>query len=137
MFPARFKARLSFPKRTLSVAVPSTTLAAIGTPDSVSDMHTPQRILTVLALAAFVAGCATQRTAYVPTPSPSHGNGTYKVGKAYQIGDTWYYPKEQPDYDETGIASWYGPSFYGHATANGEIYNAGDITAAHRTLPMP
>ncbi|MEI9930469.1 MAG: septal ring lytic transglycosylase RlpA family protein [Rhizomicrobium sp.] len=35
------------------------------------------------------------------------------------------------------IASWYGPSFYGRATANGEVYNAGDITAAHRTLPMP
>ncbi|HTT99830.1 MAG TPA: septal ring lytic transglycosylase RlpA family protein, partial [Rhizomicrobium sp.] len=33
--------------------------------------------------------------------------------------------------------SWYGPSFYGRPTANGEIYNAGDITAAHRTLPMP
>jgi rare lipoprotein A len=100
-------------------------------------MHTPQRILTVLALAAFVAGCATQKTAYIPTPSPSHSNGIYKVGKPYQIGDTWYYPKEQPDYDETGIASWYGPSFYGRPTANGEIYNAGDITAAHRTLPMP
>src|SRR6202012_3588148 len=55
----------------------------------------------------------------------------------YQIENTWYYPKEQPDYDETGVASWYGPSFYGHRTANGEIYNAGDLTAAHRTLPMP
>ncbi|MEJ1969731.1 MAG: septal ring lytic transglycosylase RlpA family protein [Rhizomicrobium sp.] len=55
----------------------------------------------------------------------------------YQIGDTWYYPKEQPDYDETGIASWYGPTFYGHSTANGEVYTAGDLTAAHRTLPLP
>jgi rare lipoprotein A len=100
-------------------------------------MQTPQRILTVLALGAFVAGCATEKTAYIPTPRPSHSNGIYKVGKPYQIGDTWYYPKEQPDYDETGIASWYGPSFYGRPTANGEIYNAGDITAAHRTLPMP
>jgi len=101
-------------------------------------MQTPQRILTILALAAFVAGCATEKTAYIPTSPPSRGNnGIYKVGKPYQIGETWYYPKEQPDYDETGIASWYGPSFYGHATANGEIYNAGDITAAHRTLPMP
>jgi rare lipoprotein A len=61
----------------------------------------------------------------------------YKIGSPYQIAGTWYYPREQPDYDETGIASWYGPSFYGKRTANGEIYNAGDLTAAHRTLPMP
>ena len=61
----------------------------------------------------------------------------YKVGNPYQIDGTWYYPREQPDYDETGVASWYGPNFYGQRTANGEVYNAGDLTAAHRTLPMP
>lgn len=92
-----------------------------------------------MALAGFTAGCAVERTAYIPPPPthPSGGQGMYKVGNPYQIDGTWYYPKEQPDYDETGIASWYGPTFYGHKTANGEIYNAGDITAAHRTLPMP
>ncbi|HJW41352.1 MAG TPA: septal ring lytic transglycosylase RlpA family protein [Rhizomicrobium sp.] len=63
--------------------------------------------------------------------------GVYKIGQPYQIEGTWYYPKEQPDYDETGIASWYGPTFYGHRTANGEIYTAADLTAAHRTLPLP
>ena len=61
----------------------------------------------------------------------------YKVGQPYQIGDTWYYPREQPDYDETGIASWYGPTFYGKHTADGEIFTSNDLTAAHRTLPMP
>ncbi len=90
-----------------------------------------------MALAALTAGCATERVASIPTrPLPNNG-GQYKVGNPYQIDGTWYYPREQPDYDETGIASWYGPTFYGHATANGEIYNAGDLTAAHRTLPMP
>jgi rare lipoprotein A len=59
------------------------------------------------------------------------------VGVPYQIGDTWYYPSEQPDYDETGIASWYGPTFYGRSTANGERFDADALTAAHRTLPMP
>src|SRR5690242_2735618 len=63
--------------------------------------------------------------------------GVYKVGSPYQIGETWYYPKEEPDYDETGIASWYGPTFYGKQTANGEVFTANDLTAAHRTLPMP
>jgi rare lipoprotein A len=35
---------------------------------------------------------------------------------------------------ETGEASWYGPKFHGRQTANGEIYNQFELTAAHRTL---
>lgn len=35
-----------------------------------------------------------------------------------------------------GRASWYGPTFNGHRTANGEIYNQNAFTAAHRTLPF-
>ena len=63
--------------------------------------------------------------------------GRYKVGKPYQIAGTWYYPKVDYEYDRTGIASWYGTKFHGRKTANGEIYNMNDLTAAHRTLPMP
>ena len=63
--------------------------------------------------------------------------GVYKVGQPYQVDNVWYYPREQPDYDETGIASWYGPTFYGRPTANGEIYDGNQLTAAHKTLPMP
>jgi rare lipoprotein A len=100
-------------------------------------MHTPQRLCAVVALAGLTAACATEQTAYISPKPPTESGGMYKVGNPYQIENTWYYPREQPDYDETGVASWYGPSFYGHRTANGEIYNAGDITAAHRTLPMP
>ena len=33
-------------------------------------------------------------------------------------------------------ASWYGPGFHGNRTANGEIYNQYDSTAAHKTLPF-
>ena len=90
-----------------------------------------------MALAALIAGCTTAPPVQTLPRPPFTANGQYKVGQPYQIEGTWYYPREQPDYDETGIASWYGPTFYGHATANGEIYNAGDLTAAHRTLPMP
>ncbi len=53
------------------------------------------------------------------------------------MDNVWYYPREQPDYDETGIASWYGPTFYGHHTANGEMYDGNQLTAAHKTLPLP
>jgi rare lipoprotein A len=63
--------------------------------------------------------------------------GDYKVGKPYQIKGTWYYPAEDYEYTETGIASWYGPNFHGKKTANGEDYDQNDLTAAHRTLPMP
>jgi rare lipoprotein A len=35
-----------------------------------------------------------------------------------------------------GTASWYGPGFFGNRTANGEVYQPGTMTAAHRTLPF-
>jgi rare lipoprotein A (peptidoglycan hydrolase) len=35
-----------------------------------------------------------------------------------------------------GVASWYGPRFHGRKTANGEIYDMHDFTAAHLTLPL-
>jgi rare lipoprotein A len=61
----------------------------------------------------------------------------YKIGKPYEIQGVWYYPAENLNYTETGIASWYGPNFHGKYTANGEIFDQNLITAAHRTLPLP
>lgn len=63
--------------------------------------------------------------------------GTYKVGNPYTVSGVRYYPREDFRLVETGIASWYGPNFHGKRTANGEIYNQNDLTAAHRTLQMP
>lgn len=40
------------------------------------------------------------------------------------------------DHPLQGVASWYGPSFHGNATANGESYDMWALTAAHRTLPF-
>ena len=37
---------------------------------------------------------------------------------------------------EQGIASWYGLNFHGKKTANGEIYDMNELTAAHKTLPF-
>lgn len=71
------------------------------------------------------------------TAQAAPGKGVYKVGNPYQVAGVWYYPKENPKYDETGIASWYGPGFHGKYTANGEAYDMNDLTAAHQTLPMP
>ena len=69
---------------------------------------------------------------------PNDGSlGEYKVGAPYEIKGIWYYPKVDPNYDEVGIASWYGPNFHGKITANGAIYDMNALTAAHKTLPMP
>jgi len=37
---------------------------------------------------------------------------------------------------QTGVASWYGPGFHGNRTANGEIYDQYELTAAHPSLPL-
>ena len=39
-------------------------------------------------------------------------------------------------YSERGVASWYGPGFNGKRTANGEVYDMDDLTAAHKSLPF-
>jgi rare lipoprotein A len=72
-----------------------------------------------------------------PPAARPYDPGNYKVGKPYQIAGKWYYPKVDVTYEETGIASWYGPNFHGKKTANGEIFDMTLIGAAHRTLPMP
>jgi rare lipoprotein A len=37
---------------------------------------------------------------------------------------------------QEGIASWYGPGFHGKRTANGEVFDQYQLTAAHQTLPL-
>ncbi len=65
------------------------------------------------------------------------GGGRSQVGKPYKIAGKWYTPKIDPNYDRTGVASWYGPNFHGRQTANGEIFDQYAISAAHPTLPLP
>ena len=66
-----------------------------------------------------------------------HYIGYSKIGAKYIIKGKTYTPKNYKKYQETGIASWYGDAFHGKKTANGEIFNAKSVTAAHRTLPLP
>ncbi|MGV6800516.1 MAG: septal ring lytic transglycosylase RlpA family protein [bacterium] len=60
-----------------------------------------------------------------------------KTGKPYKVAGVWYYPEDDPDYNKTGIGSWYGPKFHGKKTANGEVFDMNRLTAAHPTLPLP
>ena len=65
------------------------------------------------------------------------GGGVYRVGSPYVVGGRVYVPQDDPHYRAEGIASWYGSDFYGRATANGEVFDADSISAAHPTLPLP
>ncbi len=91
-------------------------------------------ICPVILASLLVAGCG---GVDVADRSPTTTGGTYKVGNPYQIGGITYFPAEDPDYDEIGIASWYGVEFHGKPTANGDTYDMNALTAAHKTLPMP
>lgn len=63
----------------------------------------------------------------------SRGNpSSYVVfGKRYYVLDSAH------GFVERGTASWYGKKFHGRETSSGEIYNMHDMTAAHKTLPLP
>jgi rare lipoprotein A len=96
--------------------------------------------LPTLALLLALAACAGKPP---PTnPGKPVGAATaatpgVKIGKPYQVYGVWYYPADDRNYDERGVASWYGPGFHALSTANGERYDQDDVTAAHKTLPMP
>ncbi|GDX36703.1 hypothetical protein LBMAG18_12140 [Alphaproteobacteria bacterium] len=68
---------------------------------------------------------------------PQRYEGHFKIGNPYKIFGISYIPQDYQFFEEEGMASWYGSDFHGKKTANGEIYNMGDITAAHPTLPLP
>lgn len=91
-----------------------------------------------LALLLILAACAS----HTPPPRPTAkalatAPGAPKIGKPYQVFGVWYYPADDRGYDQQGIASWYGPGFHSLSTANGERYDQDDLTAAHKTLPLP
>jgi rare lipoprotein A len=62
-----------------------------------------------------------------------YGNySTYRVfGKKYHV------LASSKNYEEQGVASWYGSKFHAQRTSSGERYNMLAMTAAHKTLPLP
>jgi len=57
----------------------------------------------------------------------------------YVVGGTRYVPmsvEKAKKYKEEGLASWYGYES-GRMTANGEAFNPGGLSAAHKYLPLP
>lgn len=115
-----------------------------------------KRIFTVLAGALVISACSSPDTGrysmqhdQAPTRLPTsaeltplepryeplsrQGNmSSYTVfGTTYQVLPT------ARDYNDEGLASWYGKKFHGHLTSNGEHYDMYGMSAAHRYLPLP
>ena len=108
--------------------------------------------LIVLMVAAALAGCGSNevkdsapRSGSVripdlpddpvprPLPRSKYGNGPeYEVfGKRYTVMPT------SSGYKERGVASWYGTKFHGNLTSSREPYDMYEMTAAHKSLPLP
>lgn len=98
-------------------------------------MNFSKKIL-LLGLMAVLSACATTPPPTQPTAPVAAPRGV-KVGNPYQIAGKWYTPQVDPNYNQVGIASWYGPDFHKKQTANGEIFDMNALSAAHTTLPMP
>lgn len=66
-------------------------------------------------------------------PKSKYGNPkSYVVfNKRYQVMDS------SKDYKQKGFASWYGKKFHGYRTSSGEPYDMFQMTAAHKSLPLP
>jgi rare lipoprotein A len=92
---------------------------------------------TAVALTALlVSACATAQTV-APQLVKRGWDGKIKIGKPYQINGVWYYPEDDATYDQVGLASWYGPDFHLKPTSNGETFDMNEVSAAHKTLPLP
>lgn len=97
----------------------------------------PERLFILVFASAAIAACSTMNLPDAPKTIGPAASPHYKIGAPYKIDGRWYTPKVDEDYDEIGVASWYGDAFHKKLTANGEIFDKRRISAAHKTLPLP
>ena len=68
----------------------------------------------------------------VEPPSATGNADSYVVfGRRYRVRET------SEGYREEGTASWYGRDFHGRKTSSGTSYDMYEMTAAHKSLPLP
>ncbi len=77
-------------------------------------------IPAVFICAVVLSGCRSEQTGGQNAQKPQQNEST----------------ATNSTHTEVGKASWYGPGFAGHETANGETFNQNAMTAAHPSLPM-
>jgi len=61
----------------------------------------------------------------------------YDKMRPYVVNGETYYPIPSAEgFVQEGLASWYGADFHGRPTANGEVFDMYQPSAAHKTLPL-
>lgn len=80
---------------------------------------TYKSILSALVMLGVLAGQAEAHTRH--TAHKGHR------AKTTHVSEGW---------TQNGVASYYGPGFWGRKTAMGNRMNRGDMTAAHKSLPL-
>ena len=107
-------------------------------PCSVPVRHLPALSRFAVVALVLTTGCHHQKQrAYAPPPPPLHTQSTIRPSPPAETrNDREPVPTPQghPEFVETGMASWYGPS--GHRAADGSPYDGTGMTAAHKTLPL-
>lgn len=107
----------------------------------------PTLLVLTSALPLLLSGCGgTPKQSEIVTTSGGPPDAVPKVEpkarygnmKSYVVYGKTYYPKQSSrGYVERGVASWYGTKFHGRKTSSGERYDMHQMTAAHKTLPLP
>lgn len=82
-------------------------------------------ILSIFIMLLFISSTVESKNHY------RHHKGYAQAGKRYRVLHT------SKNYTEKGVASWYGPRFNRKRTSTGERFNMYQMTAAHKTLPLP
>lgn len=132
---ATVRPRLCRALSVTSLAAVAALLTACATPKPEATIHKQSRSKEYFAESEY--GVKASPRVATGTHGIKRGGGRDQIGKPYKIRGKWYYPKEDKTYSKVGMASWYGDAFHGRLTANGEIYDTQDLTAAHPTMPLP
>lgn len=121
-----------------------------------------KKIISLAVLTALVSGCADLSTTSGPAGYGADGFGEetlvttqgaeqslntdayllapapkYYVGTAYKVEDVQYIPVEDMTYNQTGIGGVIPTELNGTKTSNGETFDAGQLLATSKTLPLP
>src|SRR5207248_615967 len=94
----------------------------------------------LLCAVAVSTGCGGKRNAQARVPSPPAISPSNSSPSEQSANPESSAPNVSASgkaiYVETGMASWYGPSYNHRKAANGEVYDMDQLTAAHRTIPL-
>lgn len=98
--------------------------------------------ISLVLIASLFIGCTTPFRAPMPQTADLqapqvHKNANAPYNRSYSVRGQTYHPmRTAVGYSEKGIASWYGTES-GNRTAMGTRFNPHNLTAAHKTLPLP